>query len=129
MMFHGSPLPKPVFITGADTSAFGNLHLRSPIPAGDLANRPFVSAALFWGPPGDPAVNGTRDLSRLRPEMAWQHARFYPATAKHPAAFVTTLFSKGLAVSTPTDQRLFTGGGPIPAPALAILVRHGIASR
>ena len=127
MMFYGAPLKTPVFVTGADTSPFGDLHRPRSIALQDLAGRPYVSIALFWGPPNDPAVNGTRNLVDLRPEMAWQHGRFYPATATHPAALVTTSFTKGQqGVPPPQQTAMFVSGGPVSTAALAVLQRVGV---
>jgi hypothetical protein len=128
MMIYGAPLPKPVFITGSETGAFGDLHARSPVTAQQLEGRLFYSVALFWGPASDPAVNGVRNIADLRPEMAWQHGRLYPPTSNQPAVLLTTLFSKGPQRSPkPEDARLFIGGGPVPAAGLATLKRLGLA--
>lgn len=125
MMFHGAPLAKPVYITGTETDAFGNLHATSSVPAASL-DGPYISVALFWGPPSDPAVNGTTRLEDLRPEMAWQHGRLYAATASRPAVLMTTLFTKRAQGVAPPNATSYSGGGPVPAAAVSVLQRHGL---
>ena len=130
MMFHGTPLKKPVFVTGAETSAFGDLLRKHSVPPADLASRPFYAVALFWGPPSDPARNGVRTLTDLTPEMAWQHGRFYPSHGGQPALLlVTSLHKNAAAVPTPTGPASYALGGPVPPEASAVLARLGLAAK
>jgi hypothetical protein len=128
MMFYGGTLPKPVFVTGADTAAFGDLLRPATMSANDLGNRPYVSVALFWGPANDPALNG-RPVAELTPEMAWQHGRLYFATTSQPAVLLVTQLTKSTqAIPAPTAGATFSRGGPIPDTALVVLKRLGITA-
>jgi len=137
LMFYGGPLKNPVFVTGADSvtvaPAFRPGSSTGPggaENASTLNGRPFISVACFWGPPSNPAMNGVERLSDLKPEMATQHARFYPATASNAAAIFTTpmLFMKGRDLQgtlATAPGSVFTGnvqtkamrGGPPPTQA------------
>ena len=125
MMFHGPPLKAPVFVTGADTSVFGDLHRPAGAAARNLEGRAFVAVALFWGPASDPALRGIRDLKDLTPAMAWQHGRFYPPQAGAPAVFLTTAFTKGVQ-KLPATGGEFVNGGVVSSEALVILRRVGV---
>jgi len=129
MLFYGEPLKKPVLVTGADTSEFGEWLLRPATASVGEPGRPFIKVALFYGLATDPAGNGV-PVAELTPEMAWQHARFYPATTKAPALLLTATFYKMAARSggtpAPTAEAAFTGGGPVPPAGLAALQRLGI---
>jgi hypothetical protein len=133
LMFYGGALKQPVFVTGADSASFGDA-FRFPSPgqqgvtAKDMGDRPYVSVACFWGPREDPAINGVRSLTELKPEMAWQHGRFYPATKDKPAMFFVTMLTKnrgGRGVPVPTDDSRFVGG-PVSASALALMKKVGV---
>jgi len=95
LMFYGGPLKAPIVLSGADSVAVGDA-FRPPRfdearNASAMGNRPFVNVACFWGPPQNPAINGVA-MADLKPEMASQHARFYPATkTQPPAVFLTSL--------------------------------------
>lgn len=131
IMFYGATLKQPVFVTGTDTAAFGDLQQMSPVTGKDLDQRPYLSVAFFWGPASDPALNGTRALADLTPKMAWQHGRFYPATATQPAMLLVTQLTKSTQpVPAPgnPDAAQFRTGGPVPAAALAVLQRAGIST-
>ena len=126
LMFYGGTLPKPVIVSGADAATFNNITATASVPAGDLDNRPYIQVALFWGTRADPANNGTR-LEDLKPEMAWQHGRFYPAVKGKPALLLTTeLTKRAQAVPPPSNGPVFTWGGPVPPKALEVLQRLGI---
>ena len=149
IMFHGGALRQPMFAAGADTPSFSTF-VGAPAPkqaatAKDMGDRAFVNVAFFWGPRDEPAQNGVRTLAGLKPEMSWHHGRFYPAAGDRPAMmFMTSLVqvkgrdSFGLmkvrssgastshSVAVPTDPAIFTVGGEVPAPALAVLKRLGV---
>jgi hypothetical protein len=142
IMFYGDPLEQPVFVTGGDTPPFG-VFVRAPrnqaVTAKDMGDRPYVSVAFFWGPADQPAMNGVRTLTGLKPEMTMHHGRLYPADAGRP----TMMFMSGLgqvkgrgkvfpgqaAFPLPTDPAAFTVGGEVPAPALAVLKRLGVIAQ
>jgi hypothetical protein len=155
LMFHGGGLEEPIFVTGADSAALGSV-FRPATPgvrastAAEMGSRSYFDVACFWGPASDPAVNGTRRLADLRPEMAWQHARFYPAVGDQPAAvFVTSMEKKVLVrgsqtgqpqrassanaafrgVPPPTDAGRFTSSGLVSTDALTVLERLGVPVR
>ena len=134
MMFYGAPLARPVFVTGADTLAFGDMVRKSPVSPAELGPRPFIKVALFWGPAHDPALNGTRALDALKPEMAWQHGRFYPSSNSAPAVLLVTPLDKQTKVRAaqaaatsltpvPADPAVYVWGGPTPAIPAALLER------
>lgn len=125
MMFYGGTLKQPVFVTGRDTASFGDLFHPAAVTGKDMGNRAYLSVALFLGPEADPFAKGTKPLSELTPQMAWQHARFYPATASQPAALLETPLMKGRQ-PVPTDAAAFVWGGPVPPAGLAVLRRLGI---
>jgi hypothetical protein len=127
LMFYGAPLKAPVLVTGADTALFPDLLKASDVPLLEAQGRPFIAVAMFWGPSSDPAANGTK-LADLRPEMAWQHGRFYPATATKPALLLATPFAKGRPHDAPGEGGIYTWGGAVSPNALAILKRLGIAA-
>jgi hypothetical protein len=137
LMFHSGGLPQPIFITGTDSvtvaPAFrpaATATATAPATtAATMGNRPYVSVACFWGPPSDPAMNGVRTLADLKPAMAWQHARFYPATAGSPAMVFITQLTKmrpSQTVSAPDDPSAFHAGATLSAEALAVLKRAGV---
>lgn len=126
LMFYGGNLPKPVIVSGADAATFSNVTAAASIPAAELADRPYIQVALFWGTRADPANNGAR-LEDLKPEMAWQHGRFYPAANGKPALLLTTeLTKRAQSVPLPSNGSTFTWGGPVPPKALAVLQRLGV---
>jgi hypothetical protein len=59
--------------------------------ATSMGDRPFINVACFWGPPANPAMNGVQKLEDLKPEMATQHARFYPAMGDQPAVIFSAI--------------------------------------
>ena len=129
LMFYGAPLKKPVLVTGADTREFGEELLR-PIQVAPVdPARPYISVALYYGQASDPAGNGV-PIDKLTPEMAWQHARFYPATATSPATMRVAAFMKMAAARgptpVPTNDAAFNGSAPVSPAALAVLQRLGI---
>jgi hypothetical protein len=122
LMFHGGTLKQPIFVTGSDTAVFPDLTRSSGIPSTEVANRRYVDVAIFWGSTNDPAVNGGTGVQGLRPEMAWQHGRFYPAAGHQAALLVATQFSKG-SQPLPSDQTAFPNGGVLSDAAMAVLKR------
>jgi len=126
MMFYGGTLTKPVFVTGADIAAFGDLLRPATVAVKDLGNRPYLGVAFFWGPETNPALNG-HPISELTPQMAWQHGRFYAAAGSQPAVLLATQLTKSTqAVPVPTAGAAFVNGGPIQDSAIAVLKRLGI---
>jgi hypothetical protein len=158
LMFYGGPLKTPIFVTGADSVVVAPAFrptsgTSSPVEhAGSMGNRPFISVACFWGPPSNPAMNGVGTLADLTPDMAMQHARFYPATATEAAAVFTTSMTtlKGRDVQgalaaapgamaignvqtksmrgapPPAQAAAFFMTGPVPTSAIETLKRLGI---
>jgi hypothetical protein len=142
VMFHGGPLKQPVFATGADTPSFsifvGAPSASQTTTAKDMGDRPFVNVAFFWGPRDNPANNGT-PLAELKPEMTWQHGRFYSAAGDKPAMMfmITSVLQKQLSMpfmlqggsrmaAVPTDPASFNTGREIPDGTLAVLKRLGV---
>ena len=106
----------------------GNLLAQTDVAVSDTVGRKPINVALFWGPASNPANNGV-PLADLKPEMAWQHGRYYPATATKAAVLlVTALTQKGTqAMPPPTaGPSTFTWGGALSADAVAVLKRLGI---
>jgi hypothetical protein len=126
MMFYGGTLKKPVFVTGADTSSFGDLFHPASTTVMAMGDRPYLNVALFLGPDADPYAKGIRPLSELTPQMAWQHARFYPATANQPAVILETPLTKSIQ-PVPASGAAFVWGGPVPEAGLVVLRRLGIS--
>jgi hypothetical protein len=126
MMFYGVTLKQPLYVTGADTSAFGDLFHPASTTVRDMGDRTYLNVALFLGPEADPYAKGLRPLSELTPQKAWQHARFYPATASQPAVILETALTKGTQ-SVPADGAAFVWGGPVPEAGLVVLRRLGIS--
>jgi hypothetical protein len=141
VMFHGGALKQPVFAAGADTPPFA-VFVSGPRPAGtqtakDMGNRPFVNVAFFWGPRDNPANNGT-PLAQLKPEMTWQHGRFYPASGDKPAMlFMTSVLNKNTTIpfmvpggsrmtAIPADPASFSVGYEVPAATLTVMQRLGV---
>ncbi|HVQ43210.1 MAG TPA: hypothetical protein VMS54_13415, partial [Vicinamibacterales bacterium] len=59
-----------------------------------------------------------------KPEMAWQHGKYYPATGSKPAVLVVTTLHKKASQSVPdfADEGLFSWGGALsPAAAAAVV--------
>jgi len=128
MMFYGAPLQKPVLVTGADTAPFGNLLAQTDVAASDIVGRTPISVALFWGPSSNPANNGV-PLADLKPEMAWQHGRYYPATPTKSAVLLVTAMSQKATQAMPpptAGPSTFSWGGALVPDAIAVLKRLGI---
>jgi len=128
LMFYGGTLPGPVYITGADANLFGDLLTASTVPAKDLEGRPYLKVATFWGTQANPTGHGI-PLADLKPEMAWQHGKYYPAAGAKPAVLVVTpLDKKGARVPPSFDNdALFPWGGALSkaAAAAAATATHG----
>jgi hypothetical protein len=122
MMFRGPMLKQPILITGINTSPFVDLGVRSEVAASDLTDRPYVDVAIFWQ---DPIGSTGKALSDLKPEMAWQHGRYYPATSKLTALLLTTQVTKR-EQPVPTAKTLFPFGGPLSDAAVAVLAKAGL---
>ena len=131
LMFYGEPLKKSVLVSGDDARAFGDLQ-QTGSAAPSTAGRNFIAVAIFYGPANDPAVRGVPP-DQLTPQMAWQHGRYYPATAKDPALFlVTNMQVKQMKMATapmPDANTRFISMGPLSPNALAVLKRLGIPTQ
>jgi hypothetical protein len=131
LLFSGGTLKTPVLVSGADSVAFAEI-FRPTAPGGSrltieqMTDRPFIDVACFWGPVSNPALNGT-PLADLKPEMAWQRGRFFPATATESAAMFVAVMVKGRSGSiVPPSSSSFRQGGLLSAPALDVLKRLGV---
>ena len=126
LMFYGGSLQKPVMVSGADAAAFTNVTTPATISVAELGNAPYVQVALYWGTRMDPGNNGVPSAD-LKPDMAWQHGRLYPAANGKPAILLTTQLTKrAQPVPLPSNGAAFIWGGTVPAKALAVLQRLGI---
>ena len=126
LMFYGGSLKAPVFLTDADAASFRNLLETATVTVKDMGDRPFTSVALFWASRLNPANNGTA-IKDLKPEMAWQHGRLYPASGANPAVLlVTTMTKHEQGVPVPTNGAAFVRGGPVSDASLAIHKGTGI---
>ena len=126
IMFHGPGVKSPVFVTGADTSVFPDFTRLSGIAGSETANRTYINVAIFWSMPPEATLKGVFNGAALRVQDAWQHGRYYPATASQPALLLTTQFTKGTQ-PLPTDTTPFLWGGALSDAAIAVLKRLGIA--
>lgn len=115
LMFYGGTLPAPVFVTGADANLFGDLLTPSKVALKDLERRPYLKVAVFWGTQSNPTGLGVTKLTDLKPEMAWQHGKYYAATSSKPAALVVTTLHKKAGQRAPdfADEALFSWGGAL----------------
>jgi hypothetical protein len=127
LMFYGSSLKAPVFLTDADAASFRNLLGPASMTVKDMGDRPFTQVALFWASRLNPANNGTA-IKDLKPEMAWQHGRLYPASDGKSAVLLVTPITKGTpqAVPPPSNGGVFVWGGPVSDAGLAALRQVGI---
>jgi hypothetical protein len=124
IMFYGGSLASPVFVTGADANVFGDLLTPTTITAADTRDRSYVKVAVFWGPLSDPAAlrRGPMALTDLKPDMAWQHGKYYPRSGSRPALLLVTALHQKAARSMPDfdDERPFAWGGKLSTAATAI---------
>src|SRR6185436_3145351 len=111
LMFYGEPLKKSVLVTGDDARAFGDLQRTGSTPP-STTGRAFIAVAIFYGPPSNPAVNGV-PVEKLTPQMAWQHGRYYPATADLPAMLLVTRMDTKAAQGMPGPNAMFVDIGPL----------------
>jgi hypothetical protein len=130
LMFYGGSLKAPVYVSGQDAGAFGDLLTPARVPPRDVAGRPYLKVAAFWGPLSDPALKGIRVLTDLTPEMAWQHGKLFPPTATQPAVLlVTPLHVKNIqAVPDFADDGRFSWGGALSPTALVVLQKASVVS-
>ena len=122
LMFYGGKLAAPVLVTGADANLFGDLLTPSKVSAKETEGRAYLKVAVFWGTQANPTGLGIA-LKDLKPEMAWQHGKYYPATASKPAVLVVTTLHKKASQSVPdfADDQLFSWGGALsPAATTAV---------
>jgi hypothetical protein len=122
LMFYGGNLTAPVFVTGADANLFGNLLSPSTVAAKDLAGRTYVKVAVFWGTQANPTGRGVA-LADLKPEMAWQHGKYFAAAGSKPAVLVVTAIHQKKEARPPdySPEVPFPWGGTVsPAAAAAV---------
>src|SRR5215204_668140 len=89
LMIYGGKLPAPVFVTGSDANLFGDLLTPSRVASKDTDGRSYFKVAVFWGTQANPTGHGV-PLANLKPEMAWQHGKYYPAVGTKPAVLIVT---------------------------------------
>ena len=120
LMFYGDKLPAPVFVTGADANLFGDLLTPSRVDPKDTEGRAYLKVAVFWGTQANPTGLGVA-LTNLKPEMAWQHGKYFPATASKPAVLVVTTLHRKVAQKVPdfANEELFSWGGALSPAATA----------
>ena len=126
IMFYGEPLQQPVFLV--DTMVFHDLENPTTITAKELAGRPYLKVAMFWGPQRHPYVTGEKSIRSLTPEMASQHGWFYPATSVRPAVLLQTKPQIGR-LPLPEDAASFTWGGVLDGSWIESLVARGVPAR
>lgn len=124
LIFYGEPLKKSVLVSGDDARTFGDLQ-QTGSAAPSTAGRVFISVAIFVGPTSNPAGTGV-PMDQLTPQMAWQHGRYYPATADQPALFLVTRLERKAAQGMPDANSTFVSMGPVSPAAIAVLKRLGI---
>ena len=120
LMFYGGSLTAPVLVTGAEANLFGNLLSPSTVPEKDIAGRSYLKVAVFWGTQANPTGRGV-PLADLKPEMAWQHGKYYAATGSKPAVLVVTQIheKKGQRAPDYSATASFPWGGTLSAAAAA----------
>ena len=118
LMIYGEPLPHPVILTNwVENHRFMLAVAKdAEISDGQLAGRPYLNLALFWGPDWVGYANDSKAAGKLRPEQANQRGRFYPAVGE--LAPIVTL-DQGLGRGY-TRRRVDQEG-------IKILARHGIS--
>ena len=128
LMFYGGTLTSPVYVTGAEANLFSNLLSPSPVAAKDIADRPYLKVAVFWGTQANPTGRGVA-LSDLRPEMAWQHGKYFPATGSRPAVLIVTPIHEKKAERPPdySAGASFPWGGAV-SPAAAAAVQAALTA-
>ena len=122
LMFYGGTLTAPVFVTGADANLFGDLLTASKVAPKDTDGRAYLKVAVFWGTQANPTGLGVA-LKDLKPEMAWQHGKYYPAAGSKPAVLIVTALHKKAGQRVPDfNEASFPWGGALsPAAAAAVL--------
>jgi hypothetical protein len=114
VMIYGGDMPKPLFVMStSEERVTDTLFLwgraSDGTTVGQLAGRPYLEVAMFWG----------RDqwseylaypglLSRLQPADANQHGRLYLPAPDRPAAMVVTTI-QGEAPGEPSEGALVAG--------------------
>jgi hypothetical protein len=130
MMFHGGILKQPVFVV-EHSEIFSFLReIESPHRGSrpQPEDRPYVNVSFFWGAEWTRYVTDQQPLSKLRPDDANQHGRFYPALRQQPAVLVRTapVLASGATVPFPKDPGAFAMESELTAVPLAFLQRHGV---
>jgi hypothetical protein len=130
LMFYGGKLTAPVFVTGADANLFGDLLNPSKVAVKETEGRAYFKVAVFWGTQANPTGLGVA-LKDLKPEMAWQHGKYYPATGSKPAVLVVTILHRKNAQDVPDFSReeLFQSGGALSPAATAAAVTATTGSK
>ena len=130
LMFYGGNLTAPVFVTGAEANLFGDLLTPSKVAMKETEGRAYLKVATFWGTQANPTGLGIA-LKDLKPEMAWQHGKYYPATGSKPAVLVVTTLHKKASQSVPDfrNEELFQWGGALSPAATAAVVTATTGSK
>ncbi len=121
MLVYGAPLAKPVVMSNWRDNAtvmFAAADSTSVMHA-NLAHRPSLRVAMFWGLHWMRYMRHHRPLRNVRPAEADQFARFYPAYGTRPALFV---FDSIPGPYTSLIRRIHAAG-------LRVLARYGIPIR
>ena len=120
LMFYGGTLTSPVYVSGAEANLFGNLLSPSTVASKDIAGRSYLKVAVFWGTQANPTGRGVA-LSDLKPEMAWQHGKYFPAAGSRQAVLIVTPIHEKKQQHPPdySDGALFPWGGAVSPPAAA----------
>ena len=123
LMFYGGTLAAPVYVTGAEANLFGDLLTPSNVAVKDIEGRPYLKVAVFWGTQSNPSGRGV-PLAQLKPDMAWQHGKYYPATGSKPAVLIVTTLHRKVAQDLPdfrNDAAFLWGGALSPAATTAVM--------
>jgi len=122
LMFYGGKLTAPVLVTGADANLFGDLLTPSKVSAKETEGRAYLKVAVFWGTQANPTGLGIA-LKDLKPEMAWQHGKYFAAAGSKPAVLVVTAIHQKKEARPPdySPEVPFPWGGTVsPAAAAAV---------
>ena len=128
LMFYGGALPAPVFVTGAEANLFGDLLTPSKVAAKDTDGRSYLKVAVFWGTQANPTGHGI-PIANLKPEMAWQHGKYFAASGSKPAVLVVTPIHEKKEARIPDYSAgvAFPWGGVV-SPTAATAVKTALAA-
>lgn len=131
LMFYGGNLTAPVYVSGAEANLFSNLLTASTVAEKDIAGRQYLKVAVFWGTQANPTGRGV-PLANLKPEMAWQHGKYFAAAGSKPAVLVVTPIHEKKEARIPdySAGAAFPWGGVVsPAGATAVQTALAAASK